>query len=648
MGFGQEVKKKTESIRTGFKTGLGSGPSTPTGGMVVASGPSDDYGYTKSNGGDFHYGDGNTKTASSPAPSTYSNRSAGRTSYQEHKRTSSANLYNRATTMEVVPVATVMNGTVRQRHRDHRGGSFSNLIHDDYRPLMDELKETYKRKIRPLETTYNFEGFHSAPLSDSDIEAKPICLLLGQYSTGKTTFIRHLTECDYPGSHIGVEPTTDRFVAVMNGVESRVIPGNAAAVTADMPFRGLNKFGQAFLTRFQVSQCPSPLLENMTLIDTPGILSGSERRIERGYDFTKTIEWFAERADLILLFFDSHKLDISDEFKSSIYALKGQEEKVRVILNKSDMVNQQQLMRVYGALMWNLGKVIQTPEVMRVYLGSFWLNRPPNAFEDCRALLDAEQADLIKDLRDLPRNAAIRKVNEIVKRARLAKVHAYLIGHLKKEMPAVFGKTSRQQELIRDLDKEFVKVQQIYSIPEGDFPNLEKFRQSLRVYKFESFSKIKEPILAVAEEALSVDLPKLMRRFPQGNPLLDQAQRNPFLIPDMSNSLLSPGGSGGEIPPSYWHFSSVDKASAMPIFMTLRPIEGRINGSTAKPYLMSTGLSMEILAKVWTLADWDSNGYMDENEFAVALHLIRAIENGGESILPETLPRTMIPTYAAY
>ena len=40
--------------------------------------------------------------------------------------------------------------------------------------------------------------------------------------------------------------------------------------------------------------------------------------------------------------------------------------------------------------------------------------------------------------------------------------------------------------------------------------------------------------------------------------------------------------------------------------------------------------------------------YMDEYEFAVALHLIRAIESGGESVLPETLPRTMIPTYASY
>jgi hypothetical protein len=52
--------------------------------------------------------------------------------------------------------------------------------------------------------------------------------------------------------------------------------------------------------------------------------------------------------------------------------LKPHADKIRVLLNKADTIDAQSLLRVYGALMWSLGKVVQTPEVCRVYLGSFW------------------------------------------------------------------------------------------------------------------------------------------------------------------------------------------------------------------------------------------------------------------------------------
>ena len=50
-------------------------------------------------------------------------------------------------------------------------------------------------------------------------------------------------------------------------------------------------------------------------MDTPGVLSGEKQRIERTYNFIDVCGWFAARCDLILLLFDPHKLDISDEFK---------------------------------------------------------------------------------------------------------------------------------------------------------------------------------------------------------------------------------------------------------------------------------------------------------------------------------------------
>jgi EH domain-containing protein 1 len=150
-------------------------------------------------------------------------------------------------------------------------------------------------------------------------------------------------------------------------------------------------------------------------------LSGEKQRLDRGYDYASVLEWFAERCDRILLLFDAHKLDISDEFKRSIEVLRRNDEKIRIVLNKADMIDNQQLMRVYGALMWSLGKVLNTPEVARVYIGSFW-DKPLN-YDTMRRLFELETQDLFKDLQSLPKNSALRKLNDLIKRARLAKVY---------------------------------------------------------------------------------------------------------------------------------------------------------------------------------------------------------------------------------
>ena len=73
--------------------------------------------------------------------------------------------------------------------------------------------------------------------------------------------------------------------------------------------------------------------------------------------------WFAERVDLIILLFDPYKLDISDELASVILILKGNENKVRCVLNKADQIGVQQLMRVYGALMWRCVRASVRPSV---------------------------------------------------------------------------------------------------------------------------------------------------------------------------------------------------------------------------------------------------------------------------------------------
>lgn len=59
-------------------------------------------------------------------------------------------------------------------------------------------------------------------------------------------------------------------------------------------------------------------------------------------------------------------------------------------------------------------------QVVRVYIGSFWAQ--PLLVPDNRKLFEAEEQDLFLDIQSLPRNAALRKLNDLIKRARLAKV----------------------------------------------------------------------------------------------------------------------------------------------------------------------------------------------------------------------------------
>jgi len=382
------------------------------------------------------------------------------------------------------------------------------------------LKRMYRKKIMPLELASKYGHFYSPPLSPSDFEAKPMILLLGQYSVGKTSFIQYLLGGkNFPGMRIGPEPTTDRFVVIMESHDSvdKLIPGAALASQADRPFRGLSSFGNSFLSRLEgveLNQLESPILQNITLVDTPGILSGQKQSMERNYDYEAVMKWFAERADLIIIMFDAHKLDISDELKSVIELMSIHSDKVRVVLNKADMVSTQQLMRVYGALMWSLGKVMMTPEVCRVYMGSFWGGRPPKNVDQA-PLLEQEKADLFSDISNLPQNAVMRRINELVKRARYVKVHAYIVHYLRKQLPYnPWGRRDKQVRLLSRLERELTMCARRYELPKGDFPTVPPLRKAFSEIKdwTSEFPKMDKRMVKEMDKVFSVDIPDLLEK----------------------------------------------------------------------------------------------------------------------------------------
>ena len=216
----------------------------------------------------------------------------------------------------------------------------------------------------------------------------------------------------------------------------------------------------------------------MNLVDTPGILSGEKQRLSREYPFSQTAKWFADRSDLILLLFDAHKLDISDEFKEVVETIRPHnDDKIRCVLNKADSVEKDQLVRVYGSLVWSMGKLFSTPEVVRVYAGSFW--DKPLLHNDFEGMFNADEEWLLDELMRLPSVSAERKVNAVVKRIRLIKVHLCVLGYLKSQMPRYFGKGRARQQLLDNLEHVFEIVCNQHQLSEGDMINLKDFRERL-------------------------------------------------------------------------------------------------------------------------------------------------------------------------
>ena len=135
------------------------------------------------------------------------------------------------------------------------------------------------------------------PVDRNAVENKRLhCVLLTHNHTTTPTDTRCFPRSSPNQCKPLVPPATFTLdtTVLINGPEERTIPGNALSVHPDLPFRGLERFGVSFLSRFEGSQLPSSVLRSVTLIDTPGVLSGEKQRVNRGYDFEKVISWFAD------------------------------------------------------------------------------------------------------------------------------------------------------------------------------------------------------------------------------------------------------------------------------------------------------------------------------------------------------------------
>ncbi|GLE04512.1 hypothetical protein PINS_up013467 [Pythium insidiosum] len=235
------------------------------------------------------------------------------------------------------------------------------------RMIQSEVRSIYERLER-LRHQSKFPSF--APVN------VPMVLVLGNHSSGKSTFINYMLQQDVQKT--GRAPTDCTFTVMVGGPRAERLDGAALVRHAKYGFNDVQRqFGRAFVSQIELKVvADSPLLDHggLMLVDSPGMIdppgaSADRTDQDRGYDFKRVVQWFADRADVILVMFDPDKPGTTFETLDVLTsALRELSSKVLLILNKvDDFRTVHDFARAYGALCWNLSKVIPRKDLPFIY-----------------------------------------------------------------------------------------------------------------------------------------------------------------------------------------------------------------------------------------------------------------------------------------
>jgi GTPase SAR1 family protein len=245
-----------------------------------------------------------------------------------------------------------------------------NYIHS----LRTELLEMVAQKLTPVALRY---GYSEVPL-ETNIKWRPLVLVLGNYSSGKSTLINEFLGAEIQPS--GQAPTDDSFTIIT--YDDTETPDSPIRITEERdgkfllndpeyPFETLKKHGQRFAAHFRLKKVNSPFLTNLAVIDTPGMLDSITER-DRGYDYQEVIGDLAQIADLVLVLFDPHKAGTVREAHTSLrHTLPARtfEDRVLFVLNRIDeCASMMDLLQVYGTLCWNLSQITGRKDIPMIHL----------------------------------------------------------------------------------------------------------------------------------------------------------------------------------------------------------------------------------------------------------------------------------------
>ena len=228
------------------------------------------------------------------------------------------------------------------------------------------IEKRVKKKLAPLFKRYKSD-FDSL---EAIIRWKPIVFIIGNYSSGKSTFINEILGSKI--QHTGQSPTDDSFTIITSdktGVGN--IPGSTVVRDENLPFTKFKGFGKDFISHFSLKKVDVSLLEDVTIIDSPGMLDAVTEK-DRGYNYLQVVDEFAKLADLVVFMFDSHKTATIKETYTVIHDVLSKslkEDRIIFVMSRIDECDSlSDLVRSYGTLCWHLSQMKGRKDIPHIFL----------------------------------------------------------------------------------------------------------------------------------------------------------------------------------------------------------------------------------------------------------------------------------------
>ena len=278
----------------------------------------------------------------------------------------------------------------------------------------------------------------------------PFVFLLGNHSSGKSSFVNYV--CQRKVQTAGVAPTDDSFTIIVSGPADVDRDGPAFIGDPDMGFSGLRNFGPQLIHHTQLKVRSGLAVKNFMVVDSPGMIdspmvrdsAGIPRQavMDRGYDFEGVCRWYAERADVILLFFDPDKPGTTGETLSILTnSLVGLDHKLHIILNKADQFRKiHDFARAYGSLCWNLSKVIQRKDLPRIYTmclpTALQTRSSGDQSEEGRSLgqglidLEATREEVVLEVLNAPKRRVDNEISRLSDSVSILQMHCKIVEDL--------------------------------------------------------------------------------------------------------------------------------------------------------------------------------------------------------------------------